>query len=28
VVSANVLDESFSIPKTVITTWLAEHRDD
>ena len=28
VVSADVLDESFSIPKTVITKWLAEHQDD
>jgi predicted DNA-binding transcriptional regulator YafY len=28
VVSAEVLNESFSIPKTVITKWLAEHQDD
>ncbi len=28
VVSADVLDESFSIPKIVITKWLAEHQDD
>ena len=28
VVSADVLDESFSIPKTVIAKWLAEHQDD
>ena len=28
VVSADVLDESFSIPKTVITKWLAAHQDD
>jgi hypothetical protein len=23
-----VLDESFSIPETVIAKWLAEHQDD
>jgi hypothetical protein len=28
VVSAHVLDEPFSIPKTVIAKWLAEHQDD
>jgi predicted DNA-binding transcriptional regulator YafY len=28
VVSADVLDESFSIPETVIAKWLAEHQDD
>ena len=28
VVSADVLDEWFSIPETVITKWLAERQDD
>ena len=28
VVSADVLDESFSIPETVIAKWLAERQDD
>jgi len=28
VVSADVLEASFSIPKTVIAKWLAEHQDD
>jgi predicted DNA-binding transcriptional regulator YafY len=28
VVSADVLDESFSIPDTVIAKWLAERQDD
>jgi predicted DNA-binding transcriptional regulator YafY len=28
VVRADVLDESFSIPKTVITKWLGAHQDD
>jgi predicted DNA-binding transcriptional regulator YafY len=28
VVSAHVLDEPFSIPKTVIAKWLAERQDD
>ena len=27
-VPADVLEESFSIPETVITKWLAQHQDD